>query len=176
MCQYPQPWNFANQAPSRKIIRLVLRLRKTTGSVADPKSLFRIRIHNFFSNLDSDPEPNILTEIFSNRKCLICDFSHQNFFYSAWIRIRIQIRNIFSASDPAKTYGFFRIRIHNTATGTGTVLTCKWRASDCAGLVVSSALWVSPRKGTREGGRGTAATPSPPPQHTSTSSSISPCT
>jgi hypothetical protein len=38
------------------------------------------------------------------------DFSQK--FSSYWIRIRI--RTFFSDSDPAKTFGLFRIRIHNT--------------------------------------------------------------
>jgi hypothetical protein len=38
-------------------------------------------------------------------------------YNSAWIliRIRIRIRTFCSDSDPAKTFGLFRIRIHNTA-------------------------------------------------------------
>jgi hypothetical protein len=36
-------------------------------------------------------------------------------YNSVWIRIRIRIRTFFSDSDPAKTFGLFRIRIHNTA-------------------------------------------------------------
>jgi hypothetical protein len=36
------------------------------------------------------------------------------FYNSVWIRIRIQIRTFFSDSDPAKIFGLFRIRIHNT--------------------------------------------------------------
>jgi hypothetical protein len=56
------------------------------------------------------------SELFFSFKCLIFEFSQKFSFYnSVWIRIRIRIPTIFSDSDPAKTFGLFRIRIHNTA-------------------------------------------------------------
>jgi hypothetical protein len=52
--------------------------------------------------------------------CLICDFLQNCYFNNSvwiWIRICIRIQTFFPDSDldPAKNFGFFRIRIHNTA-------------------------------------------------------------
>jgi hypothetical protein len=79
----------------------------------------------------------LVAEVFSSVdfsfKCLICGFSQEFSFYnSVWIRIRIRIRNLFLDSDPAKTFRFFRIRIHNSLS--------IWFRFDVAFFIISTSL------------------------------------
>jgi hypothetical protein len=52
---------------------------------------------------------------FFSFKCLICDFAQKFLFYNnAWIQIRI--RTFIGFGYNQNIFGFFRIRIHNTAS------------------------------------------------------------
>jgi hypothetical protein len=85
---------------------------------------------HFFS--DSDLYTNILTWnvlkwclsllsfVFSSIKCLICDFSQKFFMLQQCLDPNLNPNpnpNFFSDSDPAKIFGLFRFRIHNTGMG-----------------------------------------------------------
>jgi hypothetical protein len=93
-------------------------------SVVDPNSFFSDSDPQHFFFLDSDTEPvrYVIEKILSIKKQKIFLFQVFDLRFFTQIFILQQCLdpnsypnpNFFSDSDPAKTFGFFRIRIHNT--------------------------------------------------------------